>query len=128
MKSKISIITLGVDNLKNSLEFYKRLGFKLVTADNTENIAFFCVEGSTSRLALFPKEKLAEDATISSTRSGFAGFTLAHCVTSPAEVEKTLQEAEKAGAKIVKPGQKVFWGGYSGYFSDPDGFSLGNRI
>jgi uncharacterized protein len=122
MKSKISIITLGVENLYNSTEFYKKLGFQLATEDDIENIAFFFVEGSAAGLALFPKEKLAEDATVSSTGSGFAGFTLAHCVSSPEEVEKTLREAETAGAKIVKPGQKVFWGGYSGYFSDPDGF------
>jgi uncharacterized protein len=122
LKSKISIITLGVENLSTSIEFYKKIGFKLVTEDNIENIAMFFVEGSSARLALFPKEKLAEDAAVSPIGSGFRGFTLAHCVSSPEEVDKTLREAETVGAKIVKPGQKVFWGGYSGYFSDPDGF------
>lgn len=122
MKPKISIITLGVDNLKKSIEFYKKLGFKLETEENTENIAFFITEGAAPRFALYPREKLAEDAQIPYEKKGGQSFTLAHNVMSEQLVDETLKEAESIGAKIIKPGQKVFWGGYSGYFSDPDGF------
>jgi uncharacterized glyoxalase superfamily protein PhnB len=71
---------------------------------------------------LYPRIALADDATVSPVGSGFPGFTLAHNVRSPDEVDQTLREAVQAGAKLIKPGQKVFWGGYSGHFADPDGF------
>ena len=70
---------------------------------------------------LYGREALAEDATVSAEGSGFRGVSLAHNVRSDAEVDATLAEAVAAGATLVKPGQKVFWGGYSGYFADPDG-------
>ena len=82
MKSKISIITLGVDNLKNSIEFYKNLGFKLVTEDNIENIAMFFIEGSSARLALYPKDKLAEDATVSPVGNGDDGLVVKNSPTA----------------------------------------------
>jgi uncharacterized glyoxalase superfamily protein PhnB len=71
---------------------------------------------------LYPREKLAEDATVPAEGGGFHGFTLAHNAASKAEVDAVLAFAQKAGATLIKPGQDVFWGGYSGYFADPDGF------
>jgi catechol 2,3-dioxygenase-like lactoylglutathione lyase family enzyme len=119
MKPKISIITLGVKDLRASLKFYRDgLGFTL--AGETKDIAILKMEGA--HLALYPRERLAGDATVSPEGSGFHGFTLAHNVKSKKEVDETLAFAVKAGAKLVKPGQDVFWGGYSGYFADPDDF------
>jgi uncharacterized glyoxalase superfamily protein PhnB len=88
--------------------------------DGPDGIAFF--ETRSTWLSLYPRDKLAEDATIPAAGSGFAGFALAHNVDSPEAVDRLLDEAVAAGATLVKPGQKVFWGGYSGYFSDPDDF------
>lgn len=125
MKPKISLVTLGVANLPLSIEFYKALGFTLETQENTEHIAFFFVEGACARLALFPKAELAKDIGIEPIKgdfTNFTGFTLAHNVASPAAVDATLLEAQKIGARIIKPGQAVFWGGYNGYFADLDGF------
>lgn len=119
MKAKISLITLGVANLKHALAFY-RDGLGFPTEGDTENIVFLKLAGTW--LALFPRDQLAEDAQVVSAGSGFPGFTLGHNVASKQDVDETLRLAEKAGAKIVKPAQDVFWGGYSGYFSDPDGF------
>ncbi len=121
MKPHITIVTLGVEDLQRAIEFYRNgLGFPLMDEGDTDSIAFFKLEGII--LGLYPRDKLAEDITISSEGSGFQGFTLAHNVGSPEEVDNTLAEAVSAGAELVKPGQKVFWGGYSGYFQDPDGF------
>jgi catechol 2,3-dioxygenase-like lactoylglutathione lyase family enzyme len=124
MKPRISLITLGVGDLPRSRAFYERLGFA-VRQESTEDIAFLDTANGLV-LALFPREKLAEDAhanaTPDSTGSGFPGFTLAHNVASPEDVDAVLAEAVAAGATLQKPGQKVFWGGYSGYFADPDGF------
>ncbi len=122
MNPRISLITLGVGNLPTSRAFYERLGF-VERKESTEDIAFMdTVNGLV--LALFSREKLAEDANANpdSTDSRFPGFTLAHNVDSAAEVDAVLAEAVAAGATLQKPGQKVFWGGYSGYFADPDGF------
>ncbi len=122
MKPKVSIITLGVKDLAKSIAFYQRLGFILETEDNTDKIAFFYTDGASARFALFPRKELAKDIGISEKGSGFHGFTLAHNESSPEDVDTTLMEAEAAGATIIKPGQKVFWGGYSGYFADLDGY------
>jgi len=119
MKAKISLITLGVVDLKRALAFY-RDGLGFPTEGDTENIVFLKLAGTW--LAFFPRDRLAEDAQVASAGSGFPGFTLGHNVSSKHDVDETLRLAEKAGAKIVKPAQDVFWGGYSGYFSDPDGF------
>ncbi len=119
MQPRISIITLGVADLERSVRFY-RDGLKLPQREGPDTIAFFELRGTW--LSLYPHELLAEDATIPADGSGFRGFTLAHNVESPEEVDRTLQEAVDAGATLIKPGQKVFWGGYSGYFTDPDGF------
>ena len=119
MKPHITIITLGVADLQRSIDFYQK-GLGLPRKDEAESIAFF--EMSGTMLALYPRDELAEDITISPEGTGFQGFTLAHNVASPEAVDTTLAEAVAAGAELVKPGQEAFWGGYSGYFKDPDGF------
>lgn len=119
MEARITLITLGVADLNRSIRFY-RDGLKLPMREGDDGIAFFQTRGTW--LALYPRSALADDATVSAEGSGFRGFTLAHNVASSAEVDRVLQEAVHAGATLVKPGQKVFWGGYSGYFADPDGF------
>jgi len=119
MDPRISIITLGVRDLARSVAFYGD-GLGLPRRDGDDGIAFF--ETSGTWLALFPREALAEDATVSAEGSGFPGFTLAHNVRSPEEVDALLAQAIAAGAKSVKPAAETSWGGYSGYFSDPDGF------
>jgi len=121
MKRKISLITLGVKDFKKSLSFYKDgLGFKTHNYKDGEDIVFFEMEGTW--LALYPKEKLAEDAGLPEQGSGFNGITLAHNVSSESEVDSVYQKALSAGAKSIKQPQKVFWGGYSSYFADPDGY------
>ena len=119
MEPRITLVTLGVADLERATEFYER-GLGLPRRDGPEGIAFF--ETGSTRLSLYPREALAEDATVSAEGSGFRGFALAHNVRSPEEVDRLLKDAVAAGATLVKPGQKVFWGGYSGYFADPDGF------
>lgn len=119
MKPRISMITLGVRDLERSIRFYEQ-GLGLPRMESPPEVAFFTLNGSW--LALFGREALAEDAQIPAEGSGFAGFALAHNVESEAEVDQLLAQAEAAGATLVKPGQKVFWGGYSGYFKDPDGY------
>jgi catechol 2,3-dioxygenase-like lactoylglutathione lyase family enzyme len=119
MDPRISLITLGVADLAASLAFY-RDGLGLPRRDGPEGIAFFDLKGTW--LSLYKREALAEDATVSAEGSGFRGFTLAHNVASPEEVDALVKRAVDAGASLVKEPQKVFWGGYSGYFADPDGF------
>ncbi len=119
MEPRITIVTLGVSDLERSIGFY-RDGLGLPLQDGPEGIAFFQTAGTL--LSLYPRESLAEDATVSPEGSGFRGFTLAHNVRSTDEVDRVLAQAVEAGARLLKPGQKVFWGGYSGYFEDPDGF------
>lgn len=119
MQPRISMITLGVSDLERSIRFYGD-GLGLPQMESAPSVAFFSLNGSW--LGLYPRDALAEDAGVPAEGSGFPGFTLAHNVTSEAAVDSLLEAAVAAGAKLVKPGQKVFWGGYSGYFSDPDGF------
>lgn len=119
MKPRITFVGLGVRDLQRSVDFYEK-GLGLPRKEGPADIAFFEMGGTM--LSLYPRDKLAEDITIPPEGSGFPGFTLAHNVDSPEAVDATLQEAVDAGATLVKPGQKVFWGGYSGYFTDPDGF------
>ncbi len=119
MDPRITLITLGVGDLERAVSFY-RDGLGLPKRDGPEGIAFFETRGTW--LSLYPRAALAEDAQVPVEGSGFRGFALAHNVASPEEVDGTLQQAVAAGATLVKPGQKVFWGGYSGYFADPDGF------
>lgn len=119
MKPRISMITLGVRDLEESVCFYER-GLGLPRMDSPPEVAFFTLKGSW--LGLYGRESLAEDAGIPADGTGFAGFTIAHNVDSEAAVDELLEQAISAGAKLVKPAQKVLWGGYSGYFSDPDGY------
>lgn len=119
MKPKMSIITLGVNDLEKSVAFYKALGLPLHDED-TSSIAFFALDGTW--LSLYPKQKLAEDAHVPVEGSGFSGFTIAHNEPNKEAVNKTFAEAVAAGATVVKEPQEVFWGGYSGYFADPDGY------
>lgn len=118
MQQRLSVLTLGVDDLERSRAFYER-GLGFVPAHVLENVVFYQLIGMV--LALYPRQLLAEDAKVSSEGMGFRGITMAHNVGSKAEVDALLQEAAAAGGTIFKPGQDVFWGGYSGYFADPDG-------
>jgi catechol 2,3-dioxygenase-like lactoylglutathione lyase family enzyme len=120
MEPRISIITLGVADLPRSIRFYRDgLGFA-TKAKDTDGIAHFTTTGVV--LGLYPLDKLAEDIGPQvQPRPGFSGITLAHNVRRKEEVAQVLALAERAGGKIVKPAQDVFWGGHSGYFADPDG-------
>lgn len=118
MEPRLSLVTLGVADLAVSREFYGTLGFEESSAGN-ESVAFFQAGGVV--LALFGIQALAEDAGVDVAPPGFRGIGLAHNVRSKEQVAQVLEEAEQAGARIVKPAQDVFWGGHSGYFADPDG-------
>ncbi len=118
MEPRISIITLGVSDLARSVRFYQD-GLGLPLRERSDVIAFFETKGTW--LALFPRGALAADANVSSDGSGFRGFSLAHNVRTRQDVEATLKQAEASGGNITKPAQETSWGGYSGYFTDPDG-------
>ncbi len=119
MEQRLTIITLGVSDLKKSTEFYEsEFGWKKTESSN-EYISFFTLNGI--QLALYGKNELAEDATVNSDGNGFKSFTLAHNVRSEKEVDQTIAELRKKGVKIIKEPQKVNWGGYSSYVSDLDG-------
>ena len=125
MKPYITLITLGVDDLERSLRFY-RDGLGLPTAgiigQEFEHGAavFIDLQGGT-KLALFARENLAREAGLPVAPPGATEFSMAHNVRSEAEVDAVMAEAKQAGATIVKPAQKTFWGGYAGHFQDPDG-------
>lgn len=120
MKPALSLVTLGVADFKKSLSFYQDgLGWP-TDAKPTDPVAFFQLSGLV--LGLFPREELAKDAKVSPEGSGFRGISLAHNVGSEKEVDEAFAFALKAGGKPVKQPGKVSWGGYSCYFSDPDGF------
>jgi len=112
------MITLGVSDLKSSILFYEKgLGFPRM--ESPPDVAFFTLNGTW--LGLYGREALAEDAEISSEGNGFHGFSLSHNVQSEKEVDNIMRDALNAGASSVKKPQKAFWGGYHGYFKDPDG-------
>ena len=120
MNQYLHLITLGVRDLEISRKFYTEiLGWKPSAASN-ESIAFFQAGGVV--LALFPRESLAEDAFTSSQGSGFSGITLAYNARSESEVDEIIRDLKAKGVRIVKEPQKVFWGGYSSYFADPDDY------
>ncbi len=120
MNQYLHLVTLGVRDLAASRQFYaETLGWSPSPASN-EGITFFQAGGIV--LALFPREALAEDALTSPEGSGFAGFTLAHNARSEAEVDAIIADLKAKGVTILKEPQKVFWGGYSSYFADPDGY------
>lgn len=117
MEQRLSIVTLGVADLAASRAFYARLGWQESGA--FPGVAFFQAGGIV--FGLYPREALADDAGVPAEGGGFRGVSIAHNVDSPDAVDRTLAEAVEAGATLVKAGEKVFWGGYSGYFADPDG-------
>jgi uncharacterized protein len=119
MEPRISFVTLGVRDLARATRFYAD-SLRLPRLKSPSNASFF--ELGTTWLALYPRELLAADAGVPATGSGFPGFTLAHNVRSSADVDRLLQEVAAAGGQIVKPAGTAEWGGYTGYFADPDGF------
>lgn len=119
MKPRISMITLGVSDLQRSISFYEQ-GLGLPRMDSPPEVAFFTLNGTW--LGLYGRDALAEDALVPVHSEGFAGFSLAHNVSSELEVDQVMAEAAAAGAIVTKPAQKTDWGGYAGYFSDPDGY------
>src|SRR5688500_16396767 len=120
MKPRISLITLGVGDLARSRRFYEQLGF-VARPESTDEVAFFALPGTW--LALWPRTELARDVGASTAGAGsFPGFALAHNVATQPEVDAVLAEAVSAGGRLVKRGIVAEWGGYNGYFADPDGF------
>jgi catechol 2,3-dioxygenase-like lactoylglutathione lyase family enzyme len=119
MEPRISLITLGVADLDRAVRFY-RDGLGLPIREGFEGVAFFMTKGTW--LALYPWDELAADATVPAEGSGFRGFTLAHNLRSKEEVDALLAHVQTVGAALVKPAQDAEWGGYTGYFADPDGY------
>jgi catechol 2,3-dioxygenase-like lactoylglutathione lyase family enzyme len=125
MKPRISLITLAVSDLDRSLRFYRDgMGLETqgIVGQEFEHgaVAFFELEANL-KLAIFPLDSLAEDAGLRAQPPSPTGFSIAHNVASGAEVDEVMRQAERAGATITKPAQNTFWGGYAGYFQDPDG-------
>jgi uncharacterized protein len=120
MKPHVSVITLGVRDLNRAKEFYNvGLGWPI----QLEEGDWVCFNlGGPSALALYPWDAVAEDAGVAPDGTGFRGVVLAYNVRSDDRVDAVLAEAERAGAAIVRPARRTPWGGYSGYFADPDGF------
>jgi catechol 2,3-dioxygenase-like lactoylglutathione lyase family enzyme len=125
MKPRATLITIGVDDLERSLAFYRDgLGLKTEGIVGTEfehgSVVFVDLQPGL-RLALFPRTSIAHDARVAVTGGSATEFTLAHNVGSKGDVDEVMREAEAAGAHIVKSAEKTFYGGYAGYFADPDG-------
>ncbi len=123
MQPRLSFLTLGVRDLNRAIAFY-RDGLGLETDTKYEGVAF--IPMGSVRLSLYPLDKLAEDAGLDAQENApslpFPGFALAHNVATPEQVAQVIEIAVKAGGNLVKPAQDAFWGGVSGYFSDPDGY------
>ncbi len=125
MKPRITVITIGVDNLGKSVAFYRDgLGIPtqgIIGAEFEHGaVAFFDLQAGV-RLAVWPRTSIAHDTGMPLGPPSATEFTLGHNVTSQEEVDTVMAQAQKAGARIVKPAQETFWGGYAGYFQDPDG-------
>jgi len=119
MQARLSLVTLGVRDLARAREFYcEGLGFKASSAGN-EHVTF--IQAGAVVLGLWSREELAKDARVADSAPGFSGVSLAQNYGSKAEVDEALETARRAGATVLKPAEEVFWGGYSGYFADPDG-------
>jgi hypothetical protein len=120
MEQRISVITLGVADLERSRQFYEHgLGWQASSRSN-ERITFFQVGGMV--LALYARTALAEDAHLANDGTGFGGITLAYNVRRREDVDIILAEVQAIGARLLKPAEEAHWGGYSGYFADPDGY------
>ncbi|MGN7177417.1 VOC family protein [Cytobacillus sp. SAFR-174] len=125
MKPRISVITLGVDDLKRSLKFYQDglgLSTEGIVGQEFEHgaVAFFDLQYGV-KLAIWNRKDIAHDTNLNQTPKSPTEFTLGHNVGSKEEVDKIMEQADKAGAVITVPAHDTFWGGYSGYFQDPDG-------
>lgn len=125
MKPRITVITLGVDNLEKSLHFYRDgLGLPTegIVGEEFEHgaVAFFDLQGGL-KLAIWNRKDIAQETKVPLTASSPTEFTLGHNVNSKAEVDKVMEQAKQAGATITDPAHDTFWGGYSGHFQDPDG-------
>ena len=125
MIPRITLLTLGVDDLERAVAFYRDgLGFRTKGIIGTEfengAVAFFTLKGGL-KLALWPRKSLAADAGLDVQPRSSTELSIAHNVASQQEVDDVMQQAEKAGATIVKRAQPTFYGGYAGYFADPDG-------
>jgi uncharacterized protein len=125
MKARISILTIGVDDLEESLKFYREgLGLQTegIVGKEFEHgaVVFFDLRGGL-KLALWPRKEIAWDAKIPLDSRSATEFTIGHLVNSKKEVDEVMEQAQEAGGNIVKPGQDTFWGGYAGYFQDPNG-------
>ncbi len=126
MKQRLTIVTLGVNNLETSNTFYEKIfGWKKLSSSN-EGVSFFQLNGIL--LSLYPREKLAEDAQVSHEGNGFKAFSLAYVIRNKQEVDDIMSTLKTKGVKIVKPPEEVFWGGYSGYIADPDKQPLRNSL
>lgn len=124
MKARITLITLGVDDLERSLRFYRDgLGLKTegIIGEEFEQgaVAFFDLQAGL-KLAIWPRKSLSQDSGLPLASPSPTEFSLGHNVSSKAEVNAVMEQAKNAGAIIVKPAQETFWGGYAGYFQDPD--------
>lgn len=115
---RMSLVTLGVENLADAAAFYETMGLQR-RMKKAEGVAFFEAGGVV--LSIYSREALAKDLNIANTKAGFSGVTLAYNVPTEAEVALVLQAAQKAGGKILKDADRIFWGGYVGYFADPEG-------
>lgn len=125
MNPRITVITLGVDDLERSLCFYRDgLGLETDGIEGEEfeygAVVFIDLQPGL-RLALWPRQSIAHDTGLAATPASPTEFTLGHNVASKAEVDAVMAQAKQAGATIVKEAHDTFWGGYSGYFQDPDG-------
>jgi catechol 2,3-dioxygenase-like lactoylglutathione lyase family enzyme len=121
MKPRVSVITLGVRDLARAREFYvERLGWPVQQED--ENWVCILLGSGETAFTLYPWDELAEDAHVPIDGDGFRGVTFAYNVRSQERVDEVLAEAEAAGGSIVKSAQPTFWGGYGGYFADPEGY------
>jgi uncharacterized protein len=118
MEQRFTLLTLGVRDLAKSTAFFERLGWQR-SVRKADGASFF--QCGSIALSLFPRSELAKDAGVSAEGDGFSGFAIAYNTRSKEEVDAVLAEAESAGGEIVKRAQTAFWGGYSGYFRDPDG-------
>lgn len=124
MKARVTVFTVGVDNLERAMKFYRDgLGFKTDGIIGTEfehgAVAFFELQTGL-KFAVWHRESLAHDSGLNMSPPSPTEFSIGHNVRTRQEVDAVMDQAKKAGARIVKPAQETFWGGYAGYFADPD--------